>query len=919
MVIALNSIVSRKAPGPDGFPSHFFKYSWSIVGDDMVACIQNFFTKSKLLKEVNNTFITLIAKNKNPPTVSDFRPISCCNVLYKCITKIISLRMKRILWGLISHNQSAFIPGRSIQVNIMLAHELVRNFHKLNGSPRCALKIDLRKAYDIVKWSVIFHVLKQLGFPDVFINWISLCITSAKFSVLVNGSPYGFFGATRGLRQGCPISPYLFVLAMEMLNVTLLRQVQLQNFGFHPRCNLTRLTHMCFADDVMLFFKGTTSAAYSIKVAFNEFSVCTGLEMNNQKTSLFHYEIEDVTLQQIITILDCSVGELPVIYLGILLLSTRLSYRDCLPLLEKVDDRLNSWKPKYLDYPRRALLIKFVLSGMLYFWFSCFILPERDCSWCWRRILEHRELAKQHIGTLLGDDNSSNFLYDNWHPKGRLVDWVDSNILETIGASDNTLVAEFISEDDWNFPSYMEDNVQEMVQQISTAYFNVPERDQIFWKPSITGQFSMKHTYIALSDHLPSPPWNYLVWFKKHIPRHSFISWLAFHRRLKTRSKLLGWGTISDASCILCGEAMETEDHLFHDCMFSSGIWNGILLKLVYVRVLPNTWEEEIYWCLQNFKGHDSVAVINRLVLNAFIYHIWRERNNIIFRSSFNSQDQVSLLIVQDVRFKVSAINCKEEDNSNVRWFMSRWRIDCLFFQPDTIECTWLAPATDETMTNTDGSMSDDAGSFGAILRDHTAEVISAASGSSPPISVLAHEIQGVELGLKMALKFDKLKIHIASDSMVVYNLLTNPTSEPPWNVLQIGRRIKHLRRKFVSWKVTHCYRETNRAADHLAGKYLSDTWLEKERDRHLLSCPAGDGAITPFEAQISALDNEKAQLEHTLNFVLADHRLIITMQLQKKLNDVMGEKQRLDDELNGMEAQFEVELDLNVFYGGKR
>ncbi|XP_026447428.1 uncharacterized protein LOC113347950 [Papaver somniferum] len=337
----------------------------------------------------------------------------------------------------------------------------------------------------------------------------------------------------------------------------------------------------------------------------------------------------------------------------------------------------------------------------------------------------------------------------------------------------------------------------------------------------------MKHTYLAISDHFPSPPWNSLVWFKKHIPRHSFISWLAFHRRLKTRSKLLSWGTISDASCVLCGDEMETEDHIFHDCIFSSGIWNGLLLKLGSIRALANSWEEEIRWCTQHLTGDDCVAVIKRLVFNAFIYHISRERNNRIFRSSFNYQDQVSLLIVQDVRFKLSDSKCKEEDNLNVMWFMSRWRVNCIFVQPETIDCTWLAPDPDEVMINTDGSKYDDAGSFGVILRDHTAEVVSAASGGSPPISVLVHELQGVELGLKMALSFEKLKVHIASDSMAVYNLLTNPEPEPPWNVLQIWRRIKHLRKKFSSWKVTHYYRETNKFVDHLAGLYLGDTWVE--------------------------------------------------------------------------------------------
>lgn len=181
--------------------------------------------------------------------------------------------MKKILGGLISQSQSTFISGRAIQDNIMLSHELVRNYQRDAGSPRCILEIDLRKAYDTVKWDAIIYVLQHMGFPSIFINWIYLCISFSKFFIVINGSTYGFFGASRGLRQGCSLSPYLFVIAMEMLSSFLHRQVQLQKFGFNPKCKLTSLTHLSFADDVMIFFKGTSSAASK---AVNDFISCTG-------------------------------------------------------------------------------------------------------------------------------------------------------------------------------------------------------------------------------------------------------------------------------------------------------------------------------------------------------------------------------------------------------------------------------------------------------------------------------------------------------------------------------------------------------------------------------------------------------------------------------------------------------------------
>lgn len=126
IVVALASIGSDKAPGLSSF---FFKYCWKIVGNDFVLAVKNFIKKKKMLGEVNATAVTLVPQIRNPATFSDFRPISCCNVLYKCITKILTIRMKDAVRLVVSPCQSAFIKGRVIQDNILLSHELMRNYH----------------------------------------------------------------------------------------------------------------------------------------------------------------------------------------------------------------------------------------------------------------------------------------------------------------------------------------------------------------------------------------------------------------------------------------------------------------------------------------------------------------------------------------------------------------------------------------------------------------------------------------------------------------------------------------------------------------------------------------------------------------------------------------------------------------------
>ncbi|XP_026396164.1 uncharacterized protein LOC113290791 [Papaver somniferum] len=697
IVASLHSIGYSKAPGPDGFSSHFFKSCWPLVGYDLVVVVQNFFHKSKLLKEVNCTFITLIAKKKNPSCVSDYRPISCCNVTYKCITKIISLRVKKILGGLIIQNQSAFISGISKQDNIMVAHELVRNYHRSKGTPRCSLKIDLRKAYDTVKWDAIFYMPKNLGFPDTFIKWISMCSTTAKFSVLINGSPYGFFGEKRGLRQGCPISSYLFFQAMEMLSATLLKQ----------------------------------------------------------KASLYYSAIDEPIKQHSVQILECSVGELPVKYFG--------------PELKKSYNPIK-WSFACHSYEEGGLGIKDlentnVAAILRHIWDLVSGKETIWTSWVKSNLIKDKDFSTMKV-----PQDTSCFLHENWRSNGALINWIAPHILDTLGANDNSKVADFISPEGWNFPDYMEDDVQEIVKEISFTKFNLQETDQIFWKSGVTGKFSMKHTYM---------------------------------------------------------NAEETEDHLFHECIFSSAIWKGLLLKIGISKELESTWDEEIIWCVQALTGTSNVTLIKKLVLNNFVYHIWRERNNRIFRAQNGSQDQVSLLIIKDVRFKMLATPLKENDNLNARVFMRRWSIDYAFVLPEIIFCTWMYPQFDEVMINTNGSKTNSAGGFGAIIRDHEAGVIGAVSGEGPVISVFAHELQGVELGLTLALQKHCFHVHLGIDSMVVYNLLTCNDLEPPWTVLQIWRRILELNKKFARWRVTFCYKETNKDTDLLVGLYLRRPWAE--------------------------------------------------------------------------------------------
>ncbi|KAJ6941863.1 hypothetical protein NC652_007817 [Populus alba x Populus x berolinensis] len=372
---SLFSIPDDKAPGPDGFTSYFFKKCWGIIGADFINAIRSFFERSTLPRCINATIIVLVPKVENPAGMDDYRPISCCNVIYKCISKIMATRLKTVLADIVSPSQSAFVPGRQIADNILLTQELMHNYHLDRGPARCALKVDLRKAFDTISWDFIIKGLKAIGIPDCMVGWIKACISSATFSISLNGELHGFFPSSRGLRQGDPLSPYLFVLGMEGLGGLLKIASMSTQFRFHWRCKQNAITHLTFADDLMIFSHADIASVKIIREVLNNFSSLSGLEINHSKSQVFVSGVAEALKTDIINCLAFRLGSLPVKYLGVPLISSRLTHQHCLPLIERIISRIKLWTSVSLTYAGRLQLIKSTLFSIQVYWSSIFIIP----------------------------------------------------------------------------------------------------------------------------------------------------------------------------------------------------------------------------------------------------------------------------------------------------------------------------------------------------------------------------------------------------------------------------------------------------------------------------------------------------------------------------------------------------------------
>ncbi|XP_033139542.1 uncharacterized protein LOC117131581 [Brassica rapa] len=191
--LALFAMHPDKAPGPDGMTALFYQQFWDIVKQDLTLMVNKFLFEGHIANGLNDTNICLIPKTTKPNDMAQFRPISLCNVSYKIVSKVLCQRLKKVLPGLISETQSAFVTGRQISDNIMIAQEM---FHALRTKPsgrnkRMAIKTDMSKAYDRMEWSFIEAVMRKMGFSETWITWIMRCITSVKYKVLMNGQPRG--------------------------------------------------------------------------------------------------------------------------------------------------------------------------------------------------------------------------------------------------------------------------------------------------------------------------------------------------------------------------------------------------------------------------------------------------------------------------------------------------------------------------------------------------------------------------------------------------------------------------------------------------------------------------------------------------------------------------------------------------------
>ncbi|RVW74273.1 Transposon TX1 uncharacterized 149 kDa protein [Vitis vinifera] len=327
---ALMGMNGDKAPGPDGFTVAFWQNCWEIVKEDVLDMFKEFYDQNSFIKSLNHTFLVLIPKKGGAEDLGDYGPISLLGGLYKLLAKVLANRLKKIIDKVISPDQNAFIKGRQILDGSLIANE----------------------------------VLHKMGFGSKWIGWMWSCISTIKYSMLVNGVPAGFFSSSKGLRQGDPLSPYLFIMGMEVLSALISRAVE---GGFIYGCRIWKgrgqpvnITHLLFADDTIVFCEAKKESLLEVEGA---------LDMAAE--------------------IGCKVGQLPTVYLGLPLGAPNRASSVWDGVEEKMRRKLALWKRHFLSKGGRITLIKSTLASIPLF--------ARAKEELWKKVLEAK-YGKEEFG-----------------------------------------------------------------------------------------------------------------------------------------------------------------------------------------------------------------------------------------------------------------------------------------------------------------------------------------------------------------------------------------------------------------------------------------------------------------------------------------------------------------------------------------
>jgi len=335
-------------------------------------------------EKINKTFIVLIPKGKDPKSPKDYRPISLCNVSMKIVTKVIANRIKSILPDVIDAEQSGFVEGRLITDNGLIAMECFHWLKKKRKGKKgmMAVKLDMSKAYDRIEWPFVQGVLTAMGFPICMVSVIMRCISSVSYQILINGQPSKSFQPERGLRQGDPISPYLFILCANVLSGLIHKEVHNGRIhGLRVARKSPQISHLQFADDSLLFARANQNEANNILKVLDTYQKASGQMVNMEKSEAsFSRNVLEADKNTICNMMGAKTVATHNRYLGLPVVFGRSKKVIFSFVKDRVWKKLKGWKERCLSRAGKEVLIKAVAQAIPNYVMTCFKIPDGCCK-----------------------------------------------------------------------------------------------------------------------------------------------------------------------------------------------------------------------------------------------------------------------------------------------------------------------------------------------------------------------------------------------------------------------------------------------------------------------------------------------------------------------------------------------------------
>ncbi|PNX97438.1 cysteine-rich receptor-like protein kinase [Trifolium pratense] len=561
-------------------------------------------------------FLTLIPKFKFPQGLGDYRPISLISCWYKLLSKVLANRLGRVMDTLIPNTQSAFLKGRQLVEGVVVVNEVI-DFAKKSGKECLILKVDFEKAYDSVDWGFLEYMLGRFGFSVKWRNWMKACVCVGNLSILVNGSPTEEIQIKRGLKQGAPLAPLLFLLVAEGLGGLMRKAVEINQFR----------------------------PFLALKAVLRGFEMTSGLKMNFWKSCVMGVNVSDEFLGMASDFLNCRIGRTPFKYLGLPVGANPHADESVAGIGENSTcfslGRAIKTKQNKTCWVKWEEICKPKKEGGLGIRDLRFVNVSLLAKWRWKLLSHDCELWKDIVISRYGSDVVG---------KKNLGE-ADITRLFGISTQQNEVIQNLgsVADGQWrwelqwrrNLFVWEEEQYNVLIELIAPFVPN-DQHDKWMWLRNGMEGFTVNFAYLlvvsAYSNQRVCDPVEQFafnnIWKCGSPSKVCAFSWQLLLNRIPSKDNLRKRRMLQEHQqvCALCNLKVETVLHLFLHCEIAAKVWYAITSWLGFIIILPNNFFSSLavfLSCAKNKKEKAGLAMI----WTAFMWVLWKIRNDCVFNN----------------------------------------------------------------------------------------------------------------------------------------------------------------------------------------------------------------------------------------------------------------------------------------------